>query len=41
MIFAMDLTPLVKDKTIDVREFVNCYIDKFAADVRKRIEKLI
>jgi LmbE family N-acetylglucosaminyl deacetylase len=41
MIFAMDLRPLVKDATLDVREFVKRYIDKFAADVRKRIDKLI
>jgi LmbE family N-acetylglucosaminyl deacetylase len=41
MIFAMDLRPLVKDATLDVREFVKRYIDKFAVDVRKRIDKLI
>jgi LmbE family N-acetylglucosaminyl deacetylase len=41
MIFAMDLTPLVKDTTLDVREFVKRHIDRFAADVRKRIEKLM
>jgi LmbE family N-acetylglucosaminyl deacetylase len=40
MIFAMDLTPLVKDPALDVWEFVRRHIDKFAADVRKRIEKL-
>ncbi len=40
MIFAMDLTPLVEDRTLDIKEFVNHYIDRFAADVRKRIEKL-
>jgi hypothetical protein len=41
MIFAMDLTPLVDDVTLDIRDFVNRYIDRFAVDVKKRIEKLI
>jgi len=41
MILAMDLTPLVKDKTLDIREFIKGCIDRFAADVKKRIEKLI
>lgn len=41
MIFAMDLTPLVRDETLDIRDFVASYIERFAADVRTRIDKLI
>ncbi|MFZ2054145.1 MAG: PIG-L family deacetylase [Candidatus Aminicenantales bacterium] len=41
MIFAMDLTPLVKDPSLDIQEFVCRYINRFAADVSRRIEKLL
>jgi LmbE family N-acetylglucosaminyl deacetylase len=41
MIYAMDLTPLVKDTALDVQDFVCHYIQRFAADVSKRIGKLI
>jgi LmbE family N-acetylglucosaminyl deacetylase len=41
MIFAIDLTPLVTDPALDIREFVCGHINRFAADVSKRIEKLI
>jgi LmbE family N-acetylglucosaminyl deacetylase len=41
MIFAMDLTALVSDPSLDVKEFVCRYINRFAADVSKRIDKLI
>jgi LmbE family N-acetylglucosaminyl deacetylase len=37
---AMDLTPLVKDEAASVAAFVQQRIDRFAADVRGRIEKL-
>ena len=40
IIFAMDLTPLIKDTTIDIREYTKGYIDRFAHDVRARLEKL-
>jgi len=40
MIFAMDLTPLAQDPSLSVRDFVCRYIDRFAADVSKRIDKL-
>jgi LmbE family N-acetylglucosaminyl deacetylase len=40
MIFAMDLTPLVKDPALDIKEFICRYINRFAADVSKRIDKL-
>jgi LmbE family N-acetylglucosaminyl deacetylase len=41
MIFAMDLTALVSDPSLDVKEFVCRYINRFAADVNKRIDRLI
>lgn len=41
MIFAMDLTPLVNDPSLSIQEFVCCYINRFAADVSQRIEKLL
>jgi LmbE family N-acetylglucosaminyl deacetylase len=40
MIFAMDLTPLARDPGLNIRDFVCDYIERFAADVSKRIEKL-
>jgi len=40
MIFAMDLTALVSDPSLDVKEFVCRYINRFAADVSQRIDKL-
>lgn len=35
--YAMDLTPLIKDKTMDICDYVIGYIDRFKADVKKRI----
>ena len=40
MIFAMDLTPLVQDPGLSVRDFVCRYIERFAADVSRRLDKL-
>ncbi len=37
--FAMDLTPLVRDDTLDVGRFVLGHIDKFRADVDEKIKK--
>jgi LmbE family N-acetylglucosaminyl deacetylase len=41
MIFAMDLTALLADPSLDVKEFVCRYINRFAEDVSKRIDKLL
>jgi LmbE family N-acetylglucosaminyl deacetylase len=41
MIYAMDLTPLIKDTALDVQDFVCNYIRRFAADVSERIDKLL
>jgi LmbE family N-acetylglucosaminyl deacetylase len=37
--FAMDLTPLVRDDTLDIREFVLGHIDDFRRDVEAQIRK--
>ena len=36
--FAMDLTPLVEDPELLPAAYVNAYIDRFRADVRKRLD---
>jgi LmbE family N-acetylglucosaminyl deacetylase len=41
MIYAMDLTALVSDPSLDVKEFICRYIKRFAADVSARIDKLL
>lgn len=35
--FAMDLTPLIQDDTLDVIEYVTGYIQRFEADVRSKL----
>lgn len=37
--FAMDLTPLVEDESLDITAYVTGYIDRFKADVASRIAK--
>lgn len=39
MVFAMDLTPLITDPTLDLATYIQCYLARFAADVQARIEK--
>jgi len=41
MIFAMDLTPLIKESKIDITEYVMCYIDRFGQEVSTRIKKTL
>jgi LmbE family N-acetylglucosaminyl deacetylase len=41
MIFAMELTPLVKDPSLNIQDFVCKYIQRFAGDVSNRISKLL
>jgi len=36
--FAMDLTPLVEDPSLDVASYVLSFIDRFRADVEKRVK---
>jgi LmbE family N-acetylglucosaminyl deacetylase len=38
--FAMDLTPLVTNRTLDICEFVTDFIERFRQDVAKRISSL-
>ena len=38
--FAMDLTPLVTDPALDVQHFVQEFVDRFAQDVKDRLERL-
>ncbi len=35
--FAMDLTPLITDKKLDISEYVLGYIDRFREDVRRKL----
>ena len=39
--FAMDLTPLIEDDALDIKDFVLGYIDNFAKEVGGKIDKLI
>ena len=38
--FAMDLTPLVEDPSLDVAAYVTGLIDSFRADVQKRVKSV-
>ncbi len=38
--YAMDLTPLILDKDLDIETYVTGYIDRFKADVRDRLLRL-
>lgn len=40
-IYCMELTPLIKDDSINISQFVTNHIDKLTIDVRNRIGKLI
>lgn len=37
--FAMDLTPLIKDKAMDISGYITGYIDRFKADVSEKLNK--
>lgn len=37
--FGLDLTPLIKDDSINPLQYLNGYIDRFAAEVRDRVSK--
>lgn len=41
MIFAMDLTPLVVDPTLDIQQYVDGYIRRLSEDVSTRLAKLL
>ncbi|NMA65074.1 MAG: PIG-L family deacetylase [Clostridiaceae bacterium] len=39
--YAMDLTPLIKDDSMDITEYVTGYISRFYNDVKDRINKML
>jgi len=39
MVFAMDLTPLVADPTLEIGAYVQGYMERFAAEVQHRIQQ--
>jgi hypothetical protein len=39
--FAMDLTPLAHDDSLDIEEYVTGFIDRFKADVVAKLRKRI
>lgn len=39
MIYAMDLTPLIEDPTLDIQAYVQAFIARFAQDVAARLTK--
>lgn len=39
LIYAMDLTPLIKDARLDIAGYIREYIDRFAGEVADRIKK--
>ena len=38
--YAMDLTPLIRDKNLDIEGYVTGYIDRFKTDVRNRLLRM-
>jgi LmbE family N-acetylglucosaminyl deacetylase len=40
MAFAMDLSPLIQDPSMDIRAYVQGYMDRFTNDVMQRLTKL-
>lgn len=41
LIYGMDLTPLIQNKDLDIKEYVCEYINRFKSDVGKRLSKLL
>jgi len=41
MIYAMDLSPLIKDPEIEINPFIQDYIERFRQDVADRINRLV
>jgi len=39
--FAMDLTPLIKDSNLDIKQYILGYIQRFSEDVSEKLEKFI
>ena len=41
LMYALDMTPLIENDELDIKYFINGYIDRFKNDVNNRINKLI
>ena len=41
MIFAMDLTPLIKDTKLDITEYVMNYVNRFGQEISARLKKVL
>lgn len=41
LIYGMDLTPLIKDITLDIKEYILGYINRFSDDVSERLGKTL
>lgn len=39
--WAMDLTPLVQDASLSIKEYTLSYIDRFREDVARKLDRLI
>jgi len=40
VIFGIDLTPLIKDPSLDLKEYIGGFINRFAQEVSGRLAKL-
>jgi hypothetical protein len=40
MIFAMDLTPLIQDPSLDIQTYVRGFLERFAEDVMEELRAL-
>jgi len=41
LIYGIDLTPLIKDATLDINEYIQGYISRFGRDVSNRLKRLV
>lgn len=41
LMYAMDLTPLLQKPSLDIRDYISGYIDRFKADVQNRLSKVL
>ena len=41
LMYALDMTPLIENDDLDIKTFINGYIDRFKNDVNERLNKLI
>lgn len=41
LMYAMDLTPLLQNPSLDIMDYISGYIDRFKADVKDRLSKVL